>query len=113
MVSEKDIENHVWDKAQAQKATAKEVKKYIQQKLDDYVEINISGTELYGEWKATSRSQPSARTVNQQRTSATSFGKTEYIFEKVARPSRKSSRTPFTTLKNGLNRTRNVRHGYS
>ena len=52
MVSEMEIENHVWDTLQAQEATAKDVEEYIQRKLDDYVEIDLSGTELYGEWKA-------------------------------------------------------------
>jgi hypothetical protein len=52
MVSEMEIKNHVWDTLQAQEATAKDVEEYIQLKLDDYVEIDLSGTELYGEWKA-------------------------------------------------------------
>jgi hypothetical protein len=47
-----DIEHHVWDKEQAQEATAKEIEEYIQKNLDDYVEIGLSGTELYREWKA-------------------------------------------------------------
>jgi hypothetical protein len=92
MVSEMEIENHVWDTLQAQEATAKDVE-YIQRKLDDYIEIDLSGsyTESGRPISSISRPQPSARTMNQQRTSATSFGKTEYMFKKVARQLRKSS----------------------
>ena len=55
MGSEMEIESHVWprwDTLQAQEATAKDVEGYIQRKLNDYVEIDLSGTELYEEWKA-------------------------------------------------------------
>jgi hypothetical protein len=44
--------NIVWDRDQAEQATAQDVEEYIQQKIDDYTEIDLSGTELYNEWKA-------------------------------------------------------------
>jgi hypothetical protein len=75
--------------------------------------VELSYTENRRLISSTSQSQPSARTMNQQRTSATSFGRTEYMFKKVTKPLQKSSRTPFTTLKNDLDTTRNVWHGYS
>ena len=42
----------VWSKEEVQDAIAEDLNKYIQQKINDYNEINLSGTELYNKWKA-------------------------------------------------------------
>ncbi len=44
--------NIVWDRDQAEQATAQDVDEYILQKINDYTEIDLSGTELYNEWKS-------------------------------------------------------------
>jgi hypothetical protein len=43
---------YLWDKTQIEEATSEDVGEYIQRKIDDYIDIDLSGTELYDEWKA-------------------------------------------------------------
>ena len=94
------------------KATAKDVEEYIQQKLDYYVEIDLSGTELYGEWKADFINF-TVSTFNKNRESAKNL---RDFLRKNGLCVRKSRKAIAEELANnpeeGLNKTGNVRHGY-
>ena len=48
---EKYDEDPIWNEDQAANATAKQVEEYIQARIDDYKEDDVTGDDLFDMWK--------------------------------------------------------------